>query len=158
MECWIGPSMKRTGASANLVGWARRRFPNDIALGGGSMTKTVLAAAIGAIGMTTIAMAECRTMPFISYPAQNDSVSTNSTLTRGSACVHRFRSLNNLHYTSGSIASRPGHGTLTQTGMVEFRYTPQRGFKGVDRYSVRVCGQGGSGSGCSTITYNMTVE
>jgi len=110
------------------------------------------------MALAPAAMAGCRTMAFISYPTQNDSVSTNSTLTSASACVHRFRSLNTLQYTSGSIATRPSHGTLTQTGMVEFRYTPKRGFKGADRYSVRVCGRGNSGSGCSTVTYNMTVE
>ena len=42
--------------------------------------------------------------------------------------------------------------------MLSFRYKPAPGFKGLDRYSLRICGADGFGSGCATLTYNITVE
>jgi hypothetical protein len=42
--------------------------------------------------------------------------------------------------------------------MVSFRYKPTAGFKGVDRYSLKVCGSDGAGPGCATVTCNITVE
>ena len=60
--------------------------------------------------------------------------------------------------TSGAIVSRPGNGTLSEVGALQFKYTRKAGFKGADRYTLRVCGRGPGGSGCSTLTYNMTVE
>jgi hypothetical protein len=115
--------------------------------------------ALMALAMTTsAALADCRTIGFRFYPPQNDSVSTTGISTRGSACTHRYRSLSTLQMTSGSIASPPANGSLSEVGALQFRYKPKAGFKGVDRYAIRVCGRGGSGSGCSTLTYNITVE
>ena len=74
------------------------------------------------------------------------------------ACVSRIRSFSTTQLTSGSIVSRPGNGTLSQIGALQFRYAPKKGIKGVDRYSIRICGTSPAGSGCATATYNMTVE
>lgn len=62
------------------------------------------------------------------------------------------------HYSSGAVASHPRHGTLTQSDMLNCRYKSTTGFKGVDRYGLKVCGTDGAGSGCATITYNIAVE
>jgi hypothetical protein len=54
--------------------------------------------------------------------------------------------------------SRPGNGTLSEIGALQFRYAPKKGFKGLDRYSIRICGTSPAGSGCATIAYSITVE
>jgi hypothetical protein len=106
---------------------------------------------------TSPASARCDVSPFVFRPPHNDSVSTTAFITKGGRCVHTFRSFSMLQLTSASIASRPANGML-EDGPLRFRYTPKPGFKGTDRYSVRVCATGTSGSGCSTITYNVTVN
>jgi hypothetical protein len=122
---------------------------------------TLKAGLVALMAMTTVtsaAMADCRVVRFRFFPPQNDSVSTTGVLSGGRGCTHRFRSLSTLQMTSGAIVSRPGNGTLSEVGALQFRYAPRPGYKGADRYSVRVCGKGQTGSGCSTITYNMTVQ
>ena len=113
---------------------------------------------IALAAMTSAAMADCRTIAFRFSPPQNDSVSTTGVVTKGSSCTHRFGSFSTLEMTSGAIVTRPGNGTLSEIGALQFRYTPKAGFRGTDRYAVRICGRGASGSGCSTLTYNITVE
>jgi hypothetical protein len=108
--------------------------------------------------VSSSADAACRIMGFRFYPAQNDSVSTTGVITGGTACTHPFRAGGTLRFNSASIASRPSNGTLTQTGALSFRYQPRAGFKGSDQYSLKVCGTGRSGIGCSTITYRMTIN
>jgi hypothetical protein len=104
------------------------------------------------------ANADCRTIAFHIHPPQDETISTTGVSTGGSACTHRFWSGSGLRFTSGAIVSRPSHGTLSEIGALQFRYAPHRGFTGVDQYSVRVCGRGGSGSGCSIIAYAITVQ
>ena len=113
---------------------------------------------LATIFTASAAMADCRTIGFKFYPAQNDSISTTGVTTGGSECRHRFRSLATLQMTSGSIVSRPSNGTLTEIGALQFSYVPRAGYKGTDQYTVRVCGRGGGGHGCSTITYNIAVQ
>jgi hypothetical protein len=105
-----------------------------------------------------IALADCRTIRFTFHPPQNDSVSTTGVATKGSSCTHGFRSFASLQMTSGAIVKRPGNGTLSEIGALQFRYTPKAWFRGTDQYAGRICGRGASGSGCSTLTYNITVE
>jgi hypothetical protein len=62
-----------------------------------------------------------------------------------------------LQLISASIARPPAHGVLEQKGL-RFRYKPTPGFQGTDRYSVKVCGTSRAATGCSTITYNVTVN
>jgi hypothetical protein len=119
--------------------------------------KLALVTLIAAATMTSSAMAGCRTMGFQFFPLQNDSVSTTS-LMDARGCIYRFGSFSILQLTSLTVAARPSHGTLTAVGALQFRYTPRAGYKGADRLALRICGRGNNGSGCSTITYNVTIE
>ena len=122
---------------------------------------TLKAGVVALMAMTTItsaAMADCSVNRFRFFPAQNDSVSTTGMLSGGRDCMHRFRSRATLQMTSGAIVSRPRNGTLSEVGALQFKYAPKPGFKGTDQYAIRICGRGVTGSGCSTVTYNMTVE
>jgi hypothetical protein len=125
---------------------------------GGMMLKAELVVLVAMTTITSTAMADCRTIGFRFFVAQSDAVSTTGISTGGSACTHRFRSFGTTQFTSGSIVSRPSNGTLSEIGALQFRYVPKAGYNGTDRYTVRVCGRGGAGSGCSTITYNLTVR
>ena len=117
--------------------------------------RTGLAALTAMMVLTSGAMADCRTIAFRFHPEQNDSVSTTGVSTGGAACTHAFGS--KLRITSHTIAQRPAHGTL-EIGPLRARYRPAHGFKGVDQYAIRICGTGSAGTGCSTITYHITVE
>jgi len=102
------------------------------------------------------AQAACRTSSGTFRPAQNDSV-TWSTQTDG-VCDHRFTSFSDMAFTSASVVQPPRNGRLSKTGNFSFRYQARPGFKGADTYAVKVCASGRSGSGCSTITYQTTVN
>jgi hypothetical protein len=105
------------------------------------------------------ANADCRTIAFHIHPSQDETISTTGVSTAGSACTHRFWSGSTLRFTSGAIVSQPSNGNLSEIGTMQFRYEPTAGFKGVDHYAVRVCCKGGGGgSGCSTISYAITVQ
>lgn len=117
----------------------------------------VIALIVGA-ATTSVAMADCRTIRFNFHVSQNDSISTTGVSNGGSACVHRFRSWSTSQLTSGAIASPPANGSLSSIGTLQFRYKPKSGFKGVDKYALRICGTESAGSGCSTISYSITVE
>jgi hypothetical protein len=118
--------------------------------------KLGLATLVVATIASSAAMAGCRTMPFRFFPAQNDSVSTTSFMD-GKGCMHRFSSISNLAMTSHEVVTKPRNGTLTAAGALQFRYLPRAGYKGSDSYTVRICGRGNDGAGCSTITYNVTI-
>lgn len=79
-------------------------------------------------------------------------------ITNGSACMLRFRSFNYVVFDSVSVASPPNVGTASAAGTFEVRYRPKAGFKGSDRFSLRVCGKGSLNRGCSTITYLISVN
>jgi hypothetical protein len=104
------------------------------------------------------AMADCRVMGFQFYVAQSDSVSTTGVSTGGSRCRMSIRAGSTSEFTSVTIAAKPAHGSLTELRAYRFNYQPTTGFRGVDRYAIRVCGKNSAGAGCSTITYNITIE
>jgi hypothetical protein len=122
------------------------------------MLKAVLVALAATAAMTTAALAECRIMAFTFHLSQQDTVSTTGVSTRGSGCVTRLHSGATSAFKSASVASSPGHGTLSEVGTTRITYRPTRGFKGTDRFGVRICGTDRAGSGCSTINYAITVE
>lgn len=90
-------------------------------------------------------------------PDQSESVTIHRTIVGGAPCIHQLTD-RGVMFTGASIATAPRHGTLTQTDEYEFKYQPAAGFKGSDRYAVEVCGESDAGSGCSTLTYLVTVE
>ena len=90
-------------------------------------------------------------------PDENEPVTIHRTIVGGARCVHQYVERGST-FTSASIASGPSHGTLDQTGNYEFTYKPPPGFKGSDEYAIEICGESDSGSGCSTLTYQVTVE
>lgn len=104
------------------------------------------------------AHADCRVVNTSFRVHLNESVTSTGVSTKGGACGVRLRGSATGHFTSTAITARPAHGTLTQVDSSRFRYKPAAGFKGVDRYSFKVCGTNNSGSGCGTLTYNITVE
>jgi hypothetical protein len=113
---------------------------------------------IAIVAMTTAAAADCRTIGGRFSLSQNTSVSTTGVSTRGSPCGMKFASPTSGHLSSVTVASRPSHGVLREFGGMSFVYKPTAGFKGVDTYSLRLCGTDAAGSGCATVTYNITVE
>jgi hypothetical protein len=120
--------------------------------------KTGWLALMASIAMTNAAAADCRIIGFTFRMSQNESVSTTGVSTGGSACSTRFRSGGMSSFRSAAVAAAPAHGTLTEIGTMRFRYKPRPGFKGADRYSIRICGSDRAGSGCATLGYNITVE
>jgi len=122
------------------------------------MLRAGLIALVALGAMISAANADCRTIAFAIHPFQNETISTTGVSTAGSACTHRFWSGSSLRFTSGAIVSRPSNGNLNEIGALQFRYRPAAGFKGVDHYAVRVCGKGGGGAGCSTISYAISVQ
>lgn len=108
--------------------------------------------------MTSAARADCRIMSFVFHMAQHETVSTTGVSTGGSACVTRLRSGTTSFFSSASVVSPPSHGALPQVGTMRITYKPKRGFKGMDRYAVRICGTDRAGTGCAILNYVITVE
>jgi hypothetical protein len=135
-----------------------RPHPGIARVGGEMRFKTSWLALTASIAMTSAAAADCRIMRFTFRFSQNESVSTTGVSTGGSACTTGFRSGGTSVFRSATVAAAPAHGTLTEIGAMRFRYKPTPGFKGADRYSIRICGTGRAGSGCATLGYNITVE
>jgi hypothetical protein len=120
--------------------------------------KTGSLALVATLALTSAAAADCRIMRLTFRMSRNESVSTTGVSTGGSACSTRFRSFGTSVFRSAAVAAAPAHGTLTEISTMRFRYKPKPRFKGADRYSIRICGTNRAGSGCATLTYNITVE
>lgn len=90
-------------------------------------------------------------------PAQNDSVTWGAGVT-GGTCRITFRSISSLVFTGTSIVGRPSNGTIAMSGNTAAEYRARAGFKGSDSVAFRVCGEGRSGKGCSTITVQLDVQ
>jgi hypothetical protein len=120
-----------------------------------------LALALGVAATLSLSLpvkAACTVVPMTYHPAQNAAGSTTGAITRGSTCLHQYRSGTAYAIDSVSIASRPANGALTQAGRFAIRYKPRPGYKGTDQYSLKLCASGARGSGCSVITYRMTIN
>ena len=117
-----------------------------------------MAALAAVVVFASAAHADCRIVNTPFRPHLNESVTSTGVSTKGGACTVRLSSAATGHFTSTTIAARPSHGTLTQVDGSRFRYKPAAGFKGVDRYSFKLCGTSNAGSGCATLTYNITVQ
>jgi hypothetical protein len=108
--------------------------------------------------MTGAAAADCRIIGGHFSLAQNHAVTTTGVSTKGAGCGMNFSSPANGRFDSIAVMVRPSHGALREFGAMSYVYKPTAGFKGVDTYSLRLCGRDAAGPGCATITYNITVE
>ena len=90
-------------------------------------------------------------------PAQNDSVTWSGTVT-GGTCTISFRSLGSMVFTGTTIVSRPSGGSVSMGGNTTANYQARAGFKGNDSVAFRVCGDGRTGEGCSTVTVQLQVQ
>ena len=120
--------------------------------------RTALAALAAVVLVPSASMASCRIVNATFRPHLNESATSTGVSTGGGACTTRFQAGATGHFTSIAIAARPAHGALTQVDGSRYRYKPSAGFKGVDHYGFRICGSSDSGSGCATLSYNITVE
>lgn len=64
----------------------------------------------------------------------------------------------NIEFTSAKVVQHPRAGRLQDADGFSFFYTPRTGPGTRDSFVIRICGKGGSGQGCSTITYQVTVQ
>ena len=122
------------------------------------MLKRGVFALIAISAMTGAAAADCRIIAGRFSLAQNTAVSTTGVSTRGAACGIKFASASMSHFSSATVATRPRHGALREFGAMSFVYKPTTGFKGIDSFTLRICGTDPAGSGCATLTYNITIE
>lgn len=118
-----------------------------------SVFKHVMAGAalFTALG-TTAAFADCTTSDY-NFQFSNDTVKALSTVDAG-GCHYEF-SVEGTTLSKLTVATKPKHGTLKQTGRFTFQYDPTKGFKGADAYAIKICEESG---GCSTVTYAATVQ
>jgi Bacterial Ig domain len=87
----------------------------------------------------------------------NDSVSYTDTITNGESCIHPQTTSAYMTFEKVTVVSSPLNGKLAISGAAA-TYTPKAGYKGNDQYSIKVCGNSRSGSGCSTLTYSVTLQ
>jgi hypothetical protein len=89
---------------------------------------------------------------------QNSTVQVVQTVTdRG--CRFSFGGGLSTTYESITVVERPRHMTVDPlSNGFGLRLLVQGGYKGPDRYAVRVCGTSRTGKGCTTVAYNVTIK
>jgi hypothetical protein len=111
---------------------------------------------------TSTSFAACHTSPF-AFRFQNDNVSASQEVDSqgcGIGFEHGKRGL----FTESNIVSAPSHGTLRKLSDFTYAYYPRPGYKGADSYAIKICGSAPGnryhpgGPGCTTVTYNATVN
>jgi hypothetical protein len=100
---------------------------------------------------------ECRKQAKAFHVIRSQPATIPVTITGGASCAHSYVQ-DNVQFTRGSITAHPRHGKFSQTGSFAFLYQPEPGFKGADHYAVRICGRSRNGSGCSVLTYQVTIR
>jgi Bacterial Ig domain len=91
------------------------------------------------------------------YSLSGDTVVSADIVDGKSTCRHPLKAPPDKQLTGVSVVSPPKHGKLTEGGKYVI-YTPAPGFKGDDSYTIKICGGDATSKGCSTITYNTTVN
>jgi hypothetical protein len=100
----------------------------------------------------------CNKVPVQFHVDTNDQLTSDVTVVGRATCRHSYWSEGTTQFSGASISEQPSNGELNQTGDYEFEYKPNKGFKGSDEYAVEICGENDNGSGCATITYQVTVQ
>lgn len=122
------------------------------------MKTSFFVAAAFVLGCATSAQAGCVIAPGVHFfPEQNDSVTYHVEVTKG-GCGTQYRAGGQATFTSASVLQGPQEGTLRQLGPMKFHYDPKPGYKGPDKYAIKVCGRGLAGSGCSSVHYEAAVD
>jgi hypothetical protein len=80
------------------------------------------------------------------------------TATNGKECRQRFSAGGNTVFKRLYLKVSPQHGSirLQEGGM--WAYTPQAGYRGNDRFTLRICGKEGTIEGCGDLLYSMVVD
>jgi hypothetical protein len=103
------------------------------------------------------AYAACSTVP-VKFRIENNSILTTTGATDGAPCRNVFTS-KDVRYEKSVIEKQAKNGKLEKESLTTFVYTPTRGFKGKDAYSVKMCGYSSRNEpGCVTITYEIEVK
>lgn len=105
----------------------------------------------------TAASAACRIQRVNFAIASTDTVATAGE-TDGEQCTMVFES-KGVTYTNTSITKKASHGSVVKTSLVTFRYVPDKSFKGVDYFTIKLCGYNMQNtSGCVKVDYNITIR
>ena len=108
---------------------------------------------VSALLSASFAHADCRTIPYTFNFSANPILETEG-ISDGATCTIRFSTRGNVAYTDSSIVRKPKNGNLEHINITSFDYSPKKGFKGIDDYTIKVCSE----KGCATITYKITVN
>jgi hypothetical protein len=116
--------------------------------------RLVFLAAMVALCVPTLAEEKCRIVPIYFQFGSDNSTSGNCDKKGGGfnfgAGAGMFESL--------TVSLEPAHGKIVTHGKSTFAYKPASGFRGPDKFSVRMCGSSPTSRGCSNLTYSLTVE
>jgi hypothetical protein len=103
------------------------------------------------------ALADCSTVPFRFRIEANPVLTTNG-VTDGVPCSHVFSS-RTIVYEKSNIEKQAKNGKVEKISLIEFNYTPKKGFKGQDTYSIKICGKTTTNeTGCVKVNYEMEVR
>lgn len=71
---------------------------------------------------------------------------------------HAHRTAGTVELTALAVAKHPANGKLAPRDGAGWSYRPNPGFTGNDAFSIRICGRGRAGEGCSMLHYLVTVQ
>jgi hypothetical protein len=76
----------------------------------------------------------------------------------GEECQGTFRAGVNTHFKRLFVLSPPQRGTIRLQQGGYYYYRSQPGFRGIDSFSLRICGVQGSVEGCTELAMRMQVN
>jgi hypothetical protein len=132
---------------------------------GGSMTLRFLAAvaALPLLSLPATAQSFTNTpcsMTGITFAFEKNQTQRTVQTFSGAGCSASFRGGLGDSFESIAVVKRAQHLTITPTsngfGFEVARRTSN--YRGPDSYTLKICGKGGGGRGCVTITYDVTVN
>ena len=115
-----------------------------------------IAVVVAALSGSGAALADCVSTKR-PYSLSGDTVVSADIVDGKSTCRHPLKAPPDKALTGVSVVTPPKHGKMFEGGKYVI-YTPAPGFKGADSYTIKICGGDATSKGCSTITYNTTVN
>ena len=117
----------------------------------------IVGLAVAFVLSSGLAMADsCKVVSQPLLMSSNSSADVQAVVTTES-CTHNYATTRTT-VTDTIIASKPKHGTLEVVSVNGATYTPKKGYKGVDTYSIKFCGSYLGEKGCATYNYTTTVQ